>query len=329
MSDIEHHTVLISVIVPVYNVEKYLETCFQSIIAQTYANLQIIAVNDGSTDASPQICDHFASLDSRIAVFHQANAGISAVRNLGLKHAKGKYILFVDSDDFLNPDSIQFLYDAMRLHAAQISIGNVLRIDANGTPIVSSKIFEPNSFQNLTSEEALHMMYNHSSGLSTPFLVVTAKLYESRLFEGLSFPEGKAYDDEFVNYKLLLKADKITFSTAYVYNYLIRMGSLTHLPFSLKRLDRQDAYEERIEVFKSAQKYELERKTRYLYFRDLTFNLIDLKKHLPSEVKHIQETKSKKKEIGFSLLKSKPISFKASLFILGSLFFSIFLGKRY
>ena len=169
---------LISIIVPVYNVEAYLHQCLQSILDQTYTNLEIIVVDDGSTDHSPAICDHFAALDARVKVIHKKNGGQSAARNIGLDTASGEYIGFVDSDDWIDNDMYETLYNLISQYGADISACTHYLEYEDGRPTV------------YRSKEEI-MTFNHADVMKTLFEdkiiknYVVEKLYKRDLFTGL------------------------------------------------------------------------------------------------------------------------------------------------
>lgn len=311
----------ITVIVPVYNVEKYLAKCLESIINQTYKDLEIIVINDGSTDSSGRICDQYAKLDSRIRVIHQSNAGISEVRNRGIDATTSKYVTFVDSDDFLNLDAIEILYDFLVESDAQISIGHIQKIDPDGILLASQKPPLIDKLKIYDNYEAVRAMYDHQYADSLSFVVVTAKLYDFRLFDNLRFRVGKLYDDEFVNYKLLLKANKIVYSTQTVYIYLIRNDSITRSSYSLQKLSRLEALEERMEILAKYQMKDLVRKTTYIYFRELSNHLTKFSTFFPNEIEIYNSLVQKHKNSGWSLLKSTPITIKSYVYVLVHLFF--------
>lgn len=311
----------ITVIVPVYNVELYLAKCLESIINQTYEELEIIVINDGSTDSSGGICDQYARLDSRILVIHQSNEGISAVRNRGLDSTTSKYVTFVDSDDFLNLDAIEILYDFLIESNAQISIGHVQKIDPDGILLASQNPKLIDKLKIYDNHGAISAMYDHQYADSLSFVVVTAKLYDFQLFDNLRFPVGKLYDDEYVNYKLLLRANKIVYLAQTVYFYLIRNDSITRSSYSLQKLSRLEALEERLEILAKNQMEDLVQNTTYVYFRELSNHLIKLPKFFPNEIEIYNSLALKHKNSGWSLLKSTPISIKSYVYILVHLFF--------
>lgn len=233
----------ISVIIPVYQVEKYLAKCLDSVINQTYHNLEIILVDDGSTDRCPSICDEYAARDARIKVIHQTNKGLSAARNSGLQIASGELISFVDSDDYIEPRMLEILSDRMNDTDADIVIGNYVFISESGE--IDLSLSWRIQAEELNSQEAL-------SKLQTPFnwFYVPAwnKLYRRELFDDISFPEGKLNEDQFVVHKLFSKATKVATVKDIVYLYVQRDRSIMNT-MSAKRLDEIEALMERYDYF--------------------------------------------------------------------------------
>jgi glycosyltransferase involved in cell wall biosynthesis len=305
---------LISVIVPVYNAQKFLYASLESVLNQSYDNIELILVNDGSTDGSNQICDEFSFLDKRVHVIHQHNLGVCAARNTGLDYASGKYLFHLDNDDVLSENCLTQLYELIEISDAQIAIGNVLRCEGINQHILGNAEFnEANRI--ITSEMALLNMYNHADGLSLPFVLITGKLYEAQLFVNIRFPVGKAFDDEHVNYRLFLKANRIIFCPKPLYTHNIRKDSLSRVPYSMAYLDKIMMLEERLSVFKSLELKVLFSKTSYLYFHTLIFNLVHLRKLYPSEREHIGALRDKLVSSKDSLLASQDFSFYSYLVI--------------
>ena len=178
---------LISVIVPIYKVEKYLHKCIDSILAQTYTNLEIILVDDGSPDNCGKICDEYAAKDSRIKVIHQPNGGLSAARNAGLDIATGDYIGFVDSDDYIAPDMYEKLYNALVKNDADMAICDYQRF---GNEL-------PYDEMSLTTEviTGLQAMEKQNTVINCSFVVAWSKLYKSFIFSNVRFPVGKINED--------------------------------------------------------------------------------------------------------------------------------------
>lgn len=214
---------LVSVIIPVYKVEKYLDRCVGSVVNQTYKNLEIILVDDGSPDKCPKICDDWAKKDNRIKVIHKENGGLSSARNAGLDIATGDYISFLDSDDSLHIDTIKFsLFECVNTGADIVSFKTNI---VNEKDVVSCdgdmgnyKTKEYNNDQILTS------FFSGTDGL---FMISCAKLYKREIFNNLRFEYGKLHEDEFIIVELLNKAHKLVVIDKPFYNYLKRDGSIT------------------------------------------------------------------------------------------------------
>lgn len=221
---------LISVIVPVYNSEKYLTACVESILKQTYEHLEIILVDDGSTDNSKSICDQYAKTDSRVRVVHKTNGGLSDARNTGLKIATGAFITFVDSDDRIQPDMVDYLYRLVKKFNCRLSLCTHTIIWANGK---RRKSIGNGSEEKLSCEECLkRMLYQDVINTSA-----WAKLYSVDLFSDVTFPVGKLFEDIATVYKLFIKSGDIACGYANKYEYLIRDNSITTKRFSDKKLE--------------------------------------------------------------------------------------------
>lgn len=221
--------VLISVIIPVYNVQQYLERCIKSVIEQSYNNLEIILVDDGSTDNCGKICDDYSNKDIRIKVIHQENGGVSKARNTGLDNAKGKYISFIDSDDFVHKDYILNMYTNLCKNNADIATCSYQSFYEE-SDICDNIIFEEGQVYN--NEEALRLML-YQIGTTTS---AWGKIYDKKLFEKVRYPVIETGEDLATIYKLFMKAKTITFSTNKLYYYLQRRESVMHSKFSIKRM---------------------------------------------------------------------------------------------
>ena len=232
---------LISVVVPVYRVEKYLDHCIQSIAEQTYSNLEILLVDDGSPDGSGAICDRWAARDSRIRVFHKQNAGAGAARNTALDAARGEIITFVDSDDYLHPNMFSHLCGLMKdgVEIAECEIGITERDDLAMDDGTGAEILV------CETEEALRLHIQDEVFRQTP----PNKLYRRKCVGDIRFPEGNLIDDEFFTYKVLGNARKLAHSCACMYAYRQQSGSAMHKPYSLRRLQGLDAKLQRLSYF--------------------------------------------------------------------------------
>ena len=220
---------LISVVLPIYKVEKYLEKCVESVIKQTYKNIEIILVDDGSPDNCPNLCDEYMKKDNRIKVIHKQNGGLSDARNAGINIAKGKYITFIDSDDYVDYDYVEFLYKAIKEANAQMSIASHRVIYDSG------KIIEKATNENsvLEPEKVLErILYDEGIDLSS-----WGKLYLTSLFNNVKFPKGRLFEDSATTYLLVEQCDKIAIVSESKYNYIIRGESITTANFSPKKMD--------------------------------------------------------------------------------------------
>lgn len=226
----------ISVIVPVYNVEQYLERCVDSIINQTYTNLEIILVNDGSTDNSGKLCDELAKKDERIRVIHKENGGLSDARNRGIDEAESDLVGFIDSDDYIDSDMYEVLLKKLNDTDADLSMCALYDV-YNNTP--EAQVTNKETWK-LSSEQAIKMV------MEAKILSVTAvnKLYRKSLFTDLKFEVGKIAEDAFIMIKLLDKCEKIVATNEKKYYYVHRENSITTQKFSTKFLNVIEAYEQ-------------------------------------------------------------------------------------
>ena len=229
---------LISVIVPVYNVEKYLDKCIQSIADQTYRNLEIILVDDGSPDRCGAICDEWAARDSRVRVIHKENGGAGLARNVALDVAKGELIAFVDSDDYIAPDMLSYLYSLMDL---QTDIAECAYTETVDDYAVFSK--HSGKVETYTCAGA---MYEHIYDRVFRQLIWN-KLYRRTTIGDIRFPVGTKIDDEFFTYRVLLRAGKLKLSDKICYAYRQQPGSIMHQKYSIKRLEGLLAKRQRLE----------------------------------------------------------------------------------
>ena len=210
---------LISVIIPVYKVELYLKQCVESILIQTYSNIEIILVDDGSPDSCPQICDEYARKDYRIKVIHKSNGGLSDARNAGLDRAKGQYYAFIDSDDYIQDNTIEIMLNAVKKNKSEIAICNMIRFLEEGETL---------QFYCPTDHEVLYQGKQRYKTLNQPS--VCNKLFEAKLFEGIRFPKGKYYEDTFVYHEVLYRANNIVLTGTDSYWYLSREDSIVGQP---------------------------------------------------------------------------------------------------
>ena len=253
---------LISIVVPIYKVEKYLKKSIDSIINQTYKNLEIILVDDGSPDNCGKICDEYKEKDSRIKVIHKKNGGLSDARNAGIDIAIGEYIAFVDPDDYIAENYVQELYNLCIENNTLLSECNFEKFNSE------DKIeIEQNKTKNIyTGREMAERLYSKDL-IRT--IVVWNKLYKMEIFKNLRFPKGKINEDEFVNYKIFYNLDKVAITNEKLYYYRYAPDSIMNRKFNEKRLDLIDALEERIKFYKERKEKELYKLTLKCYIEHL------------------------------------------------------------
>lgn len=237
MDNIKDDSDVISVIIPVFNTESFLNRCVKSVLSQDYNNLEVILVNDGSTDSSAEICNNFASVDKRVKVLHKTNGGASSARNAGIVAATGKYITFVDSDDTINPMLFNTLLKAIKESKSDISFCNI-------TTVVTSTHRLPEQMRNentiIPKNNALTMLlYQKEMSVS-----VYGKLYNRQLFASEQFRNDITYGEDLeINYKLFSKARRIAMNSSSGYYYLLHDASIMHAPFGLNRMSGLDVVE--------------------------------------------------------------------------------------
>lgn len=229
---------LVSIIIPVYKVEPYLEKCINSVIQQTYVNLEIILVDDGSPDNCPAMCDAWALRDSRIRVIHQKNQGQSCARNNGLRYASGEFLLFVDSDDYIAQDTCTICMDAFRRTDADVVVFNASRVDKQGNII---EITEKITSDVISREAALRKLFR-----SEIHDYVWNKMYRSSVLSTIQFPEGRVYEDIGIMYKIFLNAGTVCTIPDPLYYYLKRADSTIG---SMSDKTLEDLYEMRKERY--------------------------------------------------------------------------------
>lgn len=220
----------ICIVVPVYNVEKYVEKCIESIIAQSYPNLEVIIVNDGSTDNSLNVCIESSKNDNRIKVVSKKNGGLSDARNFGMRFCTCELITFIDSDDYVSKDYIKNLYELMVKYNADISCTNYINF------------YEDNSFGNKVKHNYIKIFDSKDAIIDVLYQKNIAnsawgKLYKYKLFEDVSFPKGKLCEDLGTFYKLFERASTVVYSSFQDYFYLQRKTSIMGSNFSEKKLD--------------------------------------------------------------------------------------------
>lgn len=234
---------LISIVVPVYKVEAYLDKCISSVVGQTYKNLEIILVDDGSPDRCAAMCDAWAAKDNRIKVIHKENGGLSDARNAGMTVAVGEYIGFVDSDDYVAPDMYRLLLEKIIADGSDIAACGVEMIFEDGSP---SRMLTGPGTHVMTTEEALRAVIEES-WIKQP---VWYKLYKTAMVSDLPFPVGKYHEDVFWTYQAVGRARQVSVFDKPCYYYIQRTGSIMGEKYSLRRLDSLEAKIARIEYMR-------------------------------------------------------------------------------
>ena len=301
----------ISIIVPVYNVEQYLERCVESILKQTMTNFELILINDGSSDNSGQVCDELAKRDSRIVVYHKENGGLSDARNYGIDKATSDYVGFVDSDDFVDEDMYEILLSNLLKYDSEISFCRL-------NDVYNDEIIKDNTGNNpylMNSEQAIKMI------LEAKIFSVTAvnKLYKKSLFDQIRFEKGKIAEDAFIMVDLLSRCEKIAATEAKKYYYMHRENSITTQKFTPKFLNVIEAYEKNAKIISEKYpnlKYQADTRICWAYFYVLDRLLKDEEyKDGKLEIELIQYLKKNKRFIlNNSLFNSKrKLSFVALL----------------
>lgn len=233
---------MISIIVPVYKVEKYLSKCVESILAQTFADFELILVDDGSPDSCGSICDEYALKDSRIKVIHKKNGGLSDARNAGIVVAKGEYLAFIDSDDYIAPDMYETLYNLAQTHCADMVVCDAVLVKEEEEAVYS----DSTQVYLMDKETALKkMIYERLFSVNA-----WNKLYKKKLFSVIRYPKGMLYEDLATTYKLLDICDKVVYTPVQKYAYVQRQGSIMNQTGCKMKADKVVIVREMVEYLK-------------------------------------------------------------------------------
>jgi glycosyltransferase involved in cell wall biosynthesis len=310
----------ISIVVPIYNVELYLNKCIESLINQSYKNIEIVLVDDGSPDKCPEICDTWKKKDERIKVIHKKNGGLSDARNFGISNSTGKYICFVDSDDYVNKDYIKKLYTAIIQNNVNISQCGINYVN-DSNQLLEQKGYDIDC---LLNGENVIMDYYGSHYIEN--VVVWNKMYKKSLFKSIIFPVGKIHEDEFTTYKLIYNEEKIAITKDCLYNYRQTNNSIMRSTFNMKKLDKLDALKERLKYYANvnANTILIEKATlHYIYsIREIYYTL---KKYFPDQKDRMLELKNEYEKIIKDNQNNININnFKNRLFVKSPIIFGFF-----
>ncbi len=300
---------LISIIIPVYNSEKYLDAALRSAQEQSYKNIEILVIDDGSTDSSPAICDAFAAKDSRFKVIHQQNSGPSAARNRGIDEAKGDYLTFFDNDDLLHKDFIKILYGLCKENDCDIALTR------------SFPFLDENTIPYGEPENRLTFMDNRELSLQlvdmgwTGLAVTMAKIFRKSLFRNIRFNENRIIGDDDSTIYLLYWASRksVLFHSPLYFYRSKRKGSITHSNYQLTWLTGVDAFKERMEFYHSQGEMILYAKAMRNYCRKMSENYILIKERFPEEKKLLRELRRKVKKQSMKMLPLKGNSLKQKI----------------
>lgn len=294
----------VSIIIPVYNTRIWLNRCIDSVTKQSYSNLEIILVDDGSTDGSGMICDQWKCVDSRIKVIHKINEGLSSARNAGLDICKGEYVFFLDSDDYIHEECIEILLDEIINNNADVAVCGVKYVYSSK---IDGKIAKSYNIQKLLKNE----IFNKFVEFDREFDLVIAcnKLYKFDIINQFRFPIGRFHEDEFILYKILHVVSSIVIVYEDMYYYFQREGSIVHLQLTKKRLeDAIQAIEDRQVFFRNNYPDLLDK----VYRNDVLYFTSELAKfNYKNDVKNILF----KKAIELSKLNIQSLSFKERMYV--------------
>lgn len=237
---------LISVIVPVYNVEKYVKKCIESLLCQTYSSFEIILIDDGSTDKSGEICKKYVDND-KVLYIYKKNGGLSDARNVGITKARGKYIAFVDSDDFVDKTYLEKLYNSLQKSNAEVSMCQFEVVNTNDKVLCEYNFNYSSKIKTITGHNLLEHSFNYPNSLTN--VVVWNKLYSKNLFDNIKFEKKRFFEDEYLLLPLYLKVKKIALVRKHLYFCVERPGSITATKLTYKKIkDIYDFYMQRMQL---------------------------------------------------------------------------------
>ena len=270
----------ISVIVPVYNVEQYLKRCVDSILAQTFTDFELILVDDGSPDNCGVICDEYARRDHRVRVIHKENGGLSDARNAALDVMQGRYVFFVDSDDWISNDALESTYEAIRKTGAKVATGNIITAYEDGRETV---LYAPSREEKvLNGEEMLTTLLRPNA---------CNRLYAAEIFSDLRYPVGRLYEDVFVYHKILDRIDRMVLTGKFSYYYFMRQGSIMNSEYRIQFTDIVDAVFERAQWLDRIGQKSLADETRLFVYSQVAVAYAHLDRSNTEHAKRLNEIK--------------------------------------
>lgn len=310
---------LVSIIIPIYKIERYIRPCIESVLSQTYRDLEIILIDDGSPDRCPQICDEYANKDPRVKVIHKKNSGLAEARNSGLNVCKGEYIAFVDGDDFIHKRYIEILLQACITQKSAVAIGKFERVPME---IDSSKkiseILDGGKIKCISGQEANYQIYNENW---SRMIIAWGKLFHKSLLNGFYFPDVKLHEDEACIYKLLYSAKRVVLVDQLIYFYRYNPNGLMASRYSVDKMTMISILEERKNFYSQKGEQELIIKTiNREFFTAVEYYQI-IKKINAKNLKLAREMRTKQKELYWILMKNSSYSLKRKLIYTEALFF--------
>lgn len=289
----------ISVIVPVYKVEKYIHKCVDSILAQTFTDFELWLVDDGSPDHCGAICDEYAQIDTRVKVIHKKNGGLSDARNAALDAMNGKYVFFVDSDDWIPVDALEIMHSALERTGAKVATGNIVSVREDGT---EQALYSPVQDETvLIGEEMLTTLLRPNA---------CNRLYAADLFQKLRYPVGRLYEDVFTYHKILAQIDSMVLVGKNTYYYLIRSGSIMNSEYSIKFTDIVDAVYDRAKWLDSIGQQKLADETRLFVYSQVAVAFAHLDKNNNQHLERLKEVKAIYDECYNIIIRAEHISWK-------------------
>ena len=307
----------VSIIVPIYNVEKYLRRCVDSILAQTFTDYELFLVDDGSPDGCGAICDEYAVKDARITVIHKENGGLSDARNVAIDIARGEYFSFIDSDDYVEPDMIESMYEALIETGSDMAVCGMESFDETG---ITKEFYQPHvEMMTFEGEARCEFLYQPCA---------CCKLYKRDIFDGIRYPIGRLYEDAFIFHYIMERAARIVYTGKVSYHYFLRSGSIMRSDYSLHSTDIVDAvYDrainlERMEYLKDANEASMAVYTRAA----LAFKMLD--RRVLENKKRLKEIKKLVKKRFPALMSNKDNSIYQKLRIIVFMLFPVWHGKH-
>ncbi len=274
----------ISVVIPVYNVEKYLERCLESVLNQTLQPTEVILVDDGSTDSCGEICDRYAELYPEFCVIHQENGGLSAARNTGIERAVGTYITFLDSDDFLHPLYLEILYENAEQYQCGISVCGYAMTRQDQLPEVDRKDNQP------CIRSRREALWECCSLRKMNITVAWCKLYRRELFREIRYPAGRVYEDLATTHRVINLVDQIVVTPLKLYGYYLSESSITRKKYSLNNFQSENmAQDERLDFYRGLGEPKLYQRLAVSVQRNRIANYCKAVRYLPEAIQERQE----------------------------------------